>query len=112
MTATPDLILWVALHTIGFIVMLWSSFIAWERRIAILMDKRPVVRSLQLGRANKQILYRIAGVLLFGVGIVVGLFPMFGLELPFNNGKWIIIGTVAVIVFMAIMDLYGEFRTP
>lgn len=111
MTATLELIVWVALNIIGLIVMFWSSLIAWERRLAIIVDKRPVIRQQQLGRANKQIRNRIAGTLLFIVGIAIGILPMFGITLPLNGGAWIMIGALGVIVVLAINDLYGEFRS-
>ena len=111
MTATLELMIWVALNIIGCGVMFWSSLIAWERRLVIISDKRPVIKQQQLRRANKQIRNRIVGTFLFITGIIIGVIPMFGYQLQLNNGAWILIICVGVIVALAINDLYAEFQS-
>ena len=110
MTATPQLILWVTFNIIGVGVMVWLSSITWERKQAILDDRKTPVKKVLLRRVNKQLRNRLLGVFAHFAATIIGLMPMFGYRLPFDGNAWIAVTVVGIIVAFNAYDLYGEFN--
>ena len=111
MTATWELVIWVAVNILGAFIFAWLSVISWERRIAVLVDKVMIEKKYHLRAATKQLRNRVLGFIAHNVAILIGIVPMLGLQIPYHGAAWIGICIVTVIIIAAATDLYGEFRS-
>lgn len=111
MTATPELIVWLSVNIIGAIVYIWLSLISWERRLSILVSKRTILKPSRLRAVNRQIRYRVSMLLFHIMATTVGVFPILGYTIPYNGQAWILILVIIMIVAVATLDLFGEFRS-
>lgn len=111
MTATPELITWVAVNILGLFIFAWLSLIAWERRLAVLLEKTLINKKQHLHAANKQLRNRVLGFIAHHLALFIGIVPMVGMQIPYHGAAWIGIIIVTVIIVVAAIDLYGEFHS-